>query len=66
LRDDWVTIKQAMARVRRSRSTIYGWIDAGSVRTMRPLRVLWVNLPDLIRVEAETKPGRPRRDVGHE
>jgi hypothetical protein len=62
LRDDWVTIKQAMARVRRSRSTIYQWIDGGKVRTMRPLRVLWVNLPDLLSADATTKPGRPKKE----
>ena len=61
MRDDWVTIKQAMARVGRSRSTIYQWIETGKVRTMRPLRVVWVNLPDLLTADATTRPGRPKR-----
>ena len=63
MRDDWVTIKQAMERVGRSRSTIYNWIRGGSVRTMRPLRVLWIYLPDVIRAEAQMKPGRPRAEM---
>jgi excisionase family DNA binding protein len=61
MRDDWVTVRQAEERVHRSRRTIYQWVQDGKIRTMRPMRALWLNVEDLLRVEAETRPGRPRR-----
>lgn len=61
-REDWVTMEQALERVQRSRSTVYQWVQDGRVSTMRPGRVLWLNLPDLIRAEFATRPGRPKRN----
>jgi len=62
VRDDWVTVAQAMERTMRSRPTIYRWIASGKVRTMRPGRALWLSVPDLIQVEREL-PGRPRANT---
>jgi hypothetical protein len=59
LRDDWVTIEQAMDRLHKSRSTIYLWVRQGRVQTMRPLRMLWLHMPDLLNAEAATRKGRP-------
>ena len=33
---------------------MYLWVEAGRVKTMRPARLLWLYLPDLLRVERET------------
>lgn len=65
-RDDWVTVDQAAERVGRSRSTVYRWIGEGTVRTMRPMRTLWVNVPDLLVAErdATSRIGRPRNVPG--
>jgi hypothetical protein len=62
--DDWVSVAEAARRARRSKRRIYAWIGGGLVRTMRPARLLWVYLPDVIRVEGEQRVGRPRKDDG--
>lgn len=58
---DWVSVEEAAARARRSKRRIYEWIAEGKVKTIRPGRQLWVHLPDVLKVEAEQKIGRPRR-----
>lgn len=58
---DWVSVAEAAERAHRSKRRIYDWIADGLVRTMRPGRRLWVNLPDVLKVEGEQKIGRPRR-----
>jgi predicted site-specific integrase-resolvase len=62
LRDDWVTMKEASKRVDRSADTLWRWVRAGKVRTMRPLRVLWLYMPDVLTAEAQSQPGRPRKE----
>lgn len=62
--DDWVSVAEAARRSRRSKRTVYEWIAEGAVKTMRPARLLWVYLPDVLRMEASKKPGRPRKRVG--
>lgn len=52
--EDWIQVHKAPERVGRSKRTVYRWIKDGRVRTIRPLRVLWLNLEDLLRVERET------------
>lgn len=54
--DDWVQIDDAPQRIGRARSTIYGWLadPRVTIRQMRPGRVLWLHLPDLLRVDAES------------
>ncbi len=58
---DWVSVDEAARRARRSKRRIYAWIAEGMVRTMRPARLLWVYLPDVIRTESEQQIGRPRK-----
>lgn len=36
--------------------TIWRWVKSGKVKTMRPGRVLWLYLPDLLRLESESPP----------
>lgn len=48
---DWILATDAPARVGRSRATIYAWLAEGNIRTWRPGRKLWLNLPDLLDVE---------------
>ena len=52
--DQWVLMKDAAGRTGRNRSTIYKWVSAGRIRTMRPGRDLWLYLPDLLDAEAES------------
>lgn len=61
--DDWVQISDAPARIGRSLSTIYRWLGDPNVniRRMRPGSVLWLNLTDLLRVDAEAIRTRGRR-----
>lgn len=49
----WILATEAPARVGRARSTIYKWVKAGRIRTMRPARVLWLYLPDLLRADRD-------------
>lgn len=60
--DDWINVRDAPERVLRSRATVYRWIKEGRVRTIRPGRGLWVNVPDLLAAESATRAdkGRPR------
>lgn len=48
---DWILASDAPARVNRSRATVYAWLAEGNIRTWRPGRKLWVNIPDLLEVE---------------
>jgi hypothetical protein len=52
-------MKQALERIPRTERTIYRWVRDGRVRTMQPLRVVWLNLTDLLKAESEARPGRP-------
>lgn len=49
----WILAQDAPARVNRGRSTIYKWVKAGRIRTMRPARGLWLYLPDLLKADKE-------------
>lgn len=60
--DDWVSVAEAARRSRRSKRRVYVWISDGLIRTMRPARLLWVYLPDVLKVESEQKMGRPKKD----
>lgn len=62
--DDWVSVAEAARRARRSKRRIYAWISDGLVRTMRPARLLWVYLPDVLKAEGEQKVGRPKKPRG--
>ena len=59
---DWIPIRDAPERVGKSTATVYRWIDdpTNEIRTMRPGQLVWVNIPDLLRVEAAKRPGRPK------
>lgn len=46
-------MKDAPERTGRNRSTIYKWVTAGRIRTMRPGRDLWLFLPDLLDAESD-------------
>lgn len=59
--DDWVSVAEATERSRRSKRRVYEWIASGAVRTARPARMLWVYLPDVLRVEKEQVVGRPKK-----
>jgi excisionase family DNA binding protein len=52
--DRWVVMSDAPERIGRNRSTIYKWVKAGKIRTMRPGRALWLYLPDLLSAEKES------------
>lgn len=60
--DDWVSVAEAARRAHRSKRRIYVWIADGLVRTMRPARLLWVYLPDVVKVESEQTIGRPKKE----
>ena len=61
MNEDWVPLSRAHKLVGRSRRTVYRWVQEGLVETLRPLREVWVSVPDLMRVEAEkVQLGRPR------
>ncbi len=62
--DDWVSVAEAARRAHRSKRRVYEWIADGMVKTMRPARLLWVYLPDVLKAEAAQKPGRPRERRG--
>lgn len=47
-------MKDAPGRVDRSVSTVYRWLAEGRIRTIRPGRVLWLNLADLLVADSET------------
>lgn len=49
----WILAQDAPARVNRGRSTIYKWVKAGRIRTMRPGRALWLYLPDLLKADKD-------------
>lgn len=54
LEDHLVKLKDAPARVGRSRATIYRWIKEGRVKVLRPGRDKYVFVADLTRAEQET------------
>lgn len=62
--DDWVSVDEAARRVRRSKRRVYEWIATGGVKTLRPGRVMWVYLPDILKLEAQQRPGRPKTRRG--
>lgn len=57
----WVSVDEAAQITNRTKKTIYKWIRDGEIRTMRPMRTLWVNLTDLRHAEKKL-PGRPRKN----
>jgi len=59
--EKWVSINEACILVGRSRRTIYTWLDEGLVRFQTlPRRQL--NVEDVLRVESQKRPGRPRKE----
>lgn len=60
--NDWVSVAEAAKVTGRTKKTVYQWIRGGKVRTMRPMRELWVNLADIRSVEKAATPGRPRKN----
>lgn len=48
-------IGKAPERVNRSKATIYRWVKEGRVTTIRPLRALWLSVPDLLKAERDTR-----------
>ncbi|WP_373286278.1 helix-turn-helix domain-containing protein [Microbacterium nanhaiense] len=56
-----MSIAEAAKATGRTKKTVYQWIREGKVRTMRPMRALWVNLSDIRAVEETTTLGRPRK-----
>lgn len=59
--EDWVTVPEAAKMTGRTTKTIYQWVSDGDVRTMRPMRALWLNVSDLRHAEKK-RPGRPRKN----
>ena len=59
--EDWVDIILAHERVNRSQRTIRRWVKDGLIQTLHPGRTIWVNVPDLVRVESEMAVSKPRR-----
>ena len=57
----WVSVAEAAKITGRTKKTIYQWVSDGDVRTMRPMRALWLNLSDIRRAEKK-RPGRPRKN----
>lgn len=51
----WVRLASAPERFDRPRRTIEKWITDKQVRTMRPLQEVWLYLPDLERMDAQTQ-----------
>lgn len=60
--DDWIRVDEAPDRIGRHKATIYRWLADPDVtiRRMRPGKVLWLYLPDLLKVDAESIRGRGR------
>lgn len=54
-RQNWVTIEQARAIVRKSPQTIYRWLSSGRIRTMQPGVEVWIYLPDLWETEKQMR-----------
>lgn len=52
--DQWIMMKDAPSELGRARSTIYKWVKARKIRTLRPGKELWLYLPDLKKAEAES------------
>lgn len=50
----WIMMKDAHEKVGCARSTIYKWVKAGKVRSLRPGKELWLYIPDLMKAEAES------------
>jgi len=50
----WIMMKHAHERIGRNRSTVYKWVAAGRIRTMRPRKELWLFLPDLLAAENQS------------
>ena len=56
----WVTIKEAMTLAHRGKTVVYGWAKDGRVRSRRGARgSLEVHGLDVLRAEADARPGRP-------
>jgi hypothetical protein len=51
---EWLLAEQAAERVGRSERTIREWGATGRVRRMRPGRLWWYFVPDLLRADKET------------
>lgn len=60
--EDWVTVKEAQKATNRSRRTIYRWLAEDRVKTMRPMRVLYLYLPDLWQAVRDTN-GRGKKNL---
>jgi len=59
--DVWVSVSDATQLVSRAERTVYSWIDKGYLVSRRGANgVLQVRGADVLRVEAERRPGRPR------
>lgn len=52
--DDWLLAEDAAERVGRSERTIRDWGNTGRIRRMRPGRLWWYFVPDLIVADRET------------
>lgn len=52
--DHLVKLRDAPARVGRSRATIYRWIKEGRVKVLHPGREKYLFVADLMRAEQET------------
>lgn len=51
----WLTLAEAQRKVRRSRATIYRWVQEGRVKTWRPLGRQMFNAADLEQAERDTR-----------
>lgn len=51
----WVELGEAQRRTRRSRATIYRWVQEGKVRTWRPIVKRMFHVGDLLAAEKETQ-----------
>lgn len=52
--DDWLLAEKAADMVGRNERTVRHWGSTGLVRRIRPGRLWWYYIPDLIRADRET------------
>lgn len=52
--DEWLLAEQAAEQFGRNERTIRHWGSTGLVKRMRPGRLWWYFLPDLIKADRET------------
>tara|TARA_R110002124_G_scaffold163088_1_gene330399 strand:- start:1700 stop:1891 length:192 start_codon:yes stop_codon:yes gene_type:complete len=60
---EWITVPESAERTGRTVQTIYNWVNEGNIRTARPMKMLWLYLPDVLKVEREKATRRKGVDL---